>query len=793
MSKTNIERVAVIGAGVMGSGIAAHLANAKIPVDLLDIVPDPGEDDDPESPKFRNQIAVEAKKQLEKQKPSPIFSEKALDLINPGNVEDHMDRLADVDWVIEAVPERLDIKKDTYDKIEAHIGDDAIISSNTSGLSIESMLADRDESFEERFLVTHFFNPVRYMKLLEIVEAENTDPEITETISEFGRDVLGKGIVYGKDTTNFVANRIGVHAMMSIMHLMPDYGMTIEDTDQIFGKPMARPKSAVFRTADMVGLDTFAHVAENCYENLEHDEEREIFELPPIIDTLVDKGFTGQKAGKGFYEKTDEGIFSIRLDSGEYEKRDKSDIDSLDKATGSDEERVHGLLVEGEDNAAEFAREATLRSLAYTARRLGEIADDIVNIDRAMKWGFNWNLGPFEVWDAIGLEWGVDKMEQFGFDVPSWVQTMIDSGHESFYKWDGATRFYYDPESRDYKPVPQDAKQQTVEQLRRTDRAVDGNDGATLFDMGDGVALLEFHTKKNAIGPEVIDMIEASLDEVENGDWRGLVIGNDASDFSVGANLLLILGNARQGNWGPIEQMIDRFQDINQKLRYSRVPVVTAPHGMALGGGAEVTMAGNAIQAAAETYIGLVEVGVGIIPGGSGNLQLLRNILGRNADDPDINALPYIQKAFMQIGMGEVARGAEKAFEAGFFGPSDGISMNDDHQLYHAKQKVIGLAESGFQPPRKTKFSLPGDDGIATIDMMLYDYVNQHQATEHDRLIGRKLARVLCGGESATPNSLVTEDRILEIEKEVFMSLCGEEKTHERMEHMLKHNKPLRN
>ena len=792
MATDQIDRVAVIGAGVMGSGIAAHLANARIDVELLDIVPDPDEGDDPDDPAFRNQIASSAIQKLKKQSPSPIFTDKAVELIRPGNTEDHLDRLGDVDWVIEAVPEVLDIKKDTFDKIEAHVADDAIISSNTSGLSVEAMLEGRSDDFKERFLVTHFFNPVRYMKLLEIVENPQTDPDVTDTIVEFGENTLGKGTVYGKDTTNFVANRIGVHSMQTIMHLMPEYDMTIEDTDQIFGKPLARPKSAVFRTGDMVGLDTLAHVAQNCYENLEDDEDREVFELPEFVATLVDKGWTGQKAGKGFYEKRDDGIYSIRPETMEYENRDKTSFDSLENAKGSYEDRVEALLKDGDDVAADFARDATFRSLAYSARRLGEIADDIVNIDRGMKWGFNWNLGPFETWDAVGLEWGASQMKDAGLDVPEWVETMIDNGVESFYRWNGATREYYDPDSQSYKPVPTSDKELSVGRLKRQEQNVISNDGGTLYDMGDGVACLEFHTKMNSIDNDVIEMMERSIDEVES-NWRGLVIGNDDDDFSVGANLMLILGNARQQNWEPIEQMISRFQRVNQKLRYSSKPVVTAPQGKALGGGAEVTMAGNAVQAAAESYIGLVEVGVGLIPGGGGNLQLLRNIMSPFTDDSDFDPMKFIQKAFMQIGMGEVAKGAEDAQQRGFMTNNDGISMNADHRLYHAKQRVIGMAESGFQPPRKPKYRLPGDDGIATIDMLLYDYVQQHQASEHDRLIGRKLAKVLCGGESASVSKLTTEEEILEIEREVFMSLCGEDKSQERMEYMLKNNKPLRN
>jgi 3-hydroxyacyl-CoA dehydrogenase len=791
MAKKRIRKAVVIGGGVMGSGIAAHLANARIPVHLLDIVPKPGEGEDPNDPAFRNKLARGAIQKMKKQSPSPIYLERDLELITPGNVEDDLDVLADADWIVEAVPEKMSIKKDTFAKIEEHAGDDTIIASNTSGLSIEGMLEGRSDAFEERFLVTHFFNPVRYMKLLELVPAEATSDEVVDTMVKFGRDVLGKGIVFGKDTTNFVANRIGVHGMMTIIDLMPEYDMTIEDVDQVFGKPMGRPKSAVFRTADVVGLDTFVHVAQNCYDTLTDDEDREVFQVPEFIQEMAEKGWTGQKAGQGFYKKTDEGILSLRPDSMEYELRDKSEFDSLDAASGSPANKINTVIREGEDKAADFAREATYRSLSYSARRLGEIADDIVNIDRAMRWGFNWKLGPFQTWDAIGVKWATEQMHEAGVDVPEWVDEMVEAGHESFYKWDGATRTYYDPFDGDYKPVPTDDKQISLEVLERSDQKVMGNSGASLYDMGDGVALLEFHTKMNSVDNDIIEMMEKAADEVDE-NWRGLVIGNGSENFSAGANLMLILMNARSGNWDDIEEMIERFQNANQKMRYISKPVVSAPRGLTLGGGAEVAMGANAIQAAGELYMGLVEVGVGLIPGGGGNLQLLRNVFGEVADDSDFDPLPFLQKTFMNIGMGEVAKSADEARKAGFLTRTDEISINADHRLHHAKQKVIGLAESGFTPPRPTKFRLPGEDGIATMDMMLYGMQTQHQISEHDRLIGRKLATVLCGGDTTRAN-LTSEETLLELEREVFLSLCGEEKSQERMQHMLMNNKPLRN
>ena len=792
MATKRIRKAVVIGAGVMGRGIAAHLANARIPCHLLDIVPSPEKGEDADDPEFRNKISRQAIDKIKKSKPSLIFTERDLELIKPGNIEDDLDLLADADWVVEAVPERMDIKQNTFAKIEANAGADTIISSNTSGLSIAGMLEGRSDAFKERFLVTHFFNPVRYMKLLELIEAEDTDPEVTETMVAFGRDKLGKGIVFGKDTTNFIANRIGVHGIMTIMHEMDNFDMSVEDVDQVFGKPMGRPKSAIFRTADVVGLDTFVHVADNCHETLTDDEEREVFEVPDFMREMVEKGWTGQKAGKGFYEKRDDGIYALRFDSMEFEKRDKTDFDSLSGAKGSPGDKIHHVIREGEDRAADFARAATWRSLAYTARRLGEIADDIVNVDRGMRWGFNWKLGPFETWDAIGLEWSVDKIKEAGIELPDWVDEMLEAGHDSFYRWNGATREYYDPFTGEYGPVPTDEREVSIDVLKRSDKKLDGNAGASLYDMGDGVALLEFHTKMNSVDNDIIEMMERAADEVEDGDWRGLVIGNGSENFSAGANLMLVLMNARSGNWDDIEKMVGRFQAANQRMRYLSKPVVAAPRGLTLGGGAEVALGANAIQAAGELYMGLVEVGVGLIPGGGGNLQLMRKIFGQHADDKDFDALPFLQKIFMQIGMAEVSRSAEQAREAGFLGETDALSINAGHRLHHAKQKVIGLAESGFQPPRPTKFRLPGEDGVATIDMMLYGMEGQHQISAYDRFLGKKLANVLCGGDT-TRAVLTDEQKLLDLERETFLSLCGEEKSQERMQHMLMHNKPLRN
>jgi 3-hydroxyacyl-CoA dehydrogenase len=793
MATKRIRKAAVIGGGVMGQGIAALLASARIPVILYDIVPKDARDSD--DPVARNAYAAGAVQKIKKSRPSLIYTKRDADLyITPANVEDHMDLLADCDFIVEAVPEVLKIKQITFDNVEDHAREDAIIASNTSGLSIKNMIDGRSESFKKRFVVTHFFNPVRYMKLLEIVPGEQTDPEVMETMAEFGSRVLGKGIVYAKDTTNFIANRIGVHGMMSIMNSMSAHGMSPTDVDVIFGKAMGRPRSAVFGTADVVGLDTFVHVSQNCYDTLVDDEEREVFQIPDFVHAMVEKGWTGRKAGAGFFKKVGKEIHALNLETMEYEPRVKKRFDSIGAARGAKGPAgsIKAVVVDGTDDAAAFAREVTLKSLAYSARRLGEIADDIVNIDRGMRWGFNWELGPFQTWDAIGVKWGRDAMKEAGIEVAGWIDEMIEAGHTSFYQWDGTTELYYDPSSKAYKAIERPENEQTVDLLRRANKDLASNDGATLFDGGDDVLVLEFHSKANTVDLDVIDMLEKAVETMEGGHWKGLVLANDSDNFSMGANVGLVVGAANSGAFDQIEELVKRFQDVNQAMRYSSKPVVAAPTGMTLGGGAEMTMGANATVAAGELYIGLVEFGVGLIPGGGGNLQLMRNVFGMHAGSPDFDALPFLQKIFMTIGMAKVATSAEEAKESGFLTHDSIVSLGRQHLLYKAKQLVLGMSASGFTPPRPAQFRLPGRDGYATIDMLLYSMVENNQISAHDRLIGQKLAHVITGGHTGK-RVLVGEQDLLDLEREAFLSLCGEEKTKERMIHMAMKNKPLRN
>jgi len=787
-----IRKVAVLGAGVMGSGIAAHLANAGIPVLLLDIVPPnagPGE---------RNKFALSALANLKKAKPAPLFSAAPLGLISVGNFEDDFGKLKACDWVIEVVKEDLKVKQAVFTKVEANIRPGTIVSSNTSGLSIQGMLEGRSETFRKNFLVTHFFNPVRYMRLLELVAGVETDPAVMTEVARFGETVLGKGIVYGKDTTNFIANRIGTYGMMKVLQGLSAAELSVEEVDKVFGPAMGRPKSAVFRTADIVGLDTFIHVAKNCYDTLIHDEDRDTFKIPAFVEQMVAKGQLGEKSGAGFYKKVKgEGgksdIHVLDLGTMEYRAQKKVRFESLGAAKEVEDlgERI-ATVMKGTDKAAKFAEQTTFETLAYASRRIPEIADDYVNIDRAMRWGFGWEMGPFEVWDAYGVKAGLERMKALGLKPSSWVEEMLASGRTKFYEVDqaGNDSFWNIPAKGSAK-VQENPSFVRVEYLKRGSKLISENYAASLWDMGDGCTLLEFHTKMNSIDDGIIEMMEKALDETE-ANHRALVIGNDGAHFSAGANIAALLWAIKEGNYEAVRALVKRFQAANQRMRYSPVPVVVAPFNLTLGGGAEATMGGNAVQASAELYMGLVEVGVGLIPGGGGNMQLLRNLYGRFSTDRDFDPLPFLKKCFLSIGTAKVATSAEEAAEAGFLGLEYGISMNRDLLLHDAKGRALGMANAGFRPPRPTQFRLSGKSGYATIDMMLYDMQLNGQVSEHDRKIGQKLASVLTGGDTG-PLSTVSEERLLELEQEAFLSLCGEEKTQARIEHMLMNGKPLRN
>jgi len=797
-----IRRAAVIGAGVMGSGIAAHLANAGVQVLLMDIVP-PGLSEREKSDRnARNRFAASGLDRALKAKPAAFFHRDRARLVSVGNVEDDLGRLEDRDLVIEAVIEQLEPKRALFEKLEKATKDTCVVASNTSGLRIAEMTEGRSESFRRRFLVMHFFNPVRYMKLLELVAGPDTAPAALDRVRRFGQEVLGKGVVLGKDTPNFIGNRIGVHAMLLAIHLMLEEGLSPEDVDGLTGEPLGRPKSASFRTADIVGLDTLVHVAENCVASLAEDEDRAVFQVPPYVRAMVDKKLLGDKAKGGFYRKGKDGaIETLDPKTLDYRARggDK-EIRALCKELAAVEdpaERIRRLLAMSESAppatpakavARRFAWRLVSRSMAYAARRVGEITDDITAIDEAMRWGYNWELGPFETWDAIGFEAVLERMAKDGVALPASIARMRAAGAKSFYTSDGRV---FDLIQGRYKPMAADPKLATLTILRKGAAPVLRNDGAEAWDLGDGVLGLTFKSKANSIDADVIKLIGESVGKAET-DFRGLVVANRGEHFCVGANLFLVAMAAGQKAWGELRSMVGNFQNACQKMKYSAVPVVAVPYGMTLGGGLEVCLGAGHVQAAAETYAGLVEVGVGLIPGGGGNLNLLWQAFAGVPEGTSTDPYALVTQVFKNVALARVAISAEEAQALGYLRREAGVSFDRARLLADAKARVIGIAESGYHPPPPRAYVLPGESGIATLTMMVDTLVAAGQASLHDAKIATKLAEVLCGGIGGSSRE-VTESEMLELELEAFVSLCGEPKSQERMQYMLMNNKPLRN
>ena len=785
-----IRRVGVIGAGVMGSGIAAHFANAGVQVELLDIVPPNLSDKEKKDPRKRSAFAEGALAKTLKVKPALFFTKENARLVRTGNLEDHLDRLANVDLVVEAIIENLKIKQDLFEKLEKVCKDDVIVASNTSGLRIAEMLQGRSEGFKERFLVMHFFNPVRYMKLLEIVLGDETTDETKDRIVACGKEQLGKGIVIGKDTPNFVGNRIGAHSMMKVMHVMLEMGLSPEDVDAITGPPMGHPKSASFRTADMVGLDTFHHVASNCYAALTEDEERDVFKPPAFLDAMVEKKILGNKTKGGFYKKTKEGIQTLDLETLEYRpKAGDQDLKKAMKGLGRIEdvgERVR-KLVATEGKAGEFAWKVLSASLAYSARRIPEITEDVAALDAAMKWGYNWELGPFETWDALGFRATTERMKQEGIALPESIDAMLAAGAESFYK-DGQV---WSLTKNEYVALDRDPREVPLANVRVGTKPVLGNGSAEAWDLGDGVLGLTFKSKANSLDDGIIKLLPQVVAKAES-DFQGLLLFNEGDHFSVGANLFGVVMAAKQGQWDELRAMIAGLQSGLQQMKYAKVPVVAAPYGMTLGGGLELCLACDAVQAAAETYAGLVEVGVGLLPGGCGNLNLLWKALEAIPNGTTIDTQPYVARVFENIAMARVATSAVEAQSFGYFRWTDGVSFDRARHLSEAKARVIGMATAGYHPRAPRAFKLPGESGIATLKSVVETMVDGGFASPHDALIAEKVATVLCGGMAGHTHE-VTEDEMLELEREAFLSLCGEPKSQERMQHMLQFNKPLRN
>ncbi len=789
-----IRTTCVIGAGVMGQGIAAHFANAGLKVYLLDIVPPNLTETEKKDHAAKNRFAAGGLEKALKARPAAFFHKSNANLITVGNTEDDLEKVKECDLIIEAVLERIDVKIALFEKLEKLVPAHAIVASNTSGLRIEDMLKGRGAAFKKNFLVMHFFNPVRYMKLLELVAGPDTDKGTLAYVAKFGEDVLGKGIVYGKDTPNFVGNRIGIHAMMSTIHQMIADGMSPEDVDNITGTPMAHPKSASFRTADIVGLDTFIHVADNCYAALPNDEERESFKVPDFIRGMAEKKLLGDKTKAGFYKRGESKKDMFTYDPVKNDYRPKGGDEAIKNTTKGlakvedPKERVRKLVADT-TRVGEFAWKVLSKSLAYSARRIagGEIADDVFAVDEAMKWGYNWELGPFETWDALGFTATLERMEKDGINVPAQIKTMREKGAKSFYDGDKI----WNLAKAAYQVRPKDARYATFDILKKGNAPVLKNDGAEAWDLGDGILGLTFKTKANSIDPDVIKMLGDAADRAEK-DFRGLVIANSGEHFCVGANLFLVVLAAGQKEWGQIRSMVKGYQGAVQRLKYARIPVVAAPYGMTLGGGLELCMGSDAVQAAAETYSGLVEVAVGLIPGGAGTMNMLWRNLEGIPEGANVNTYEYVTQTFKNIALAKVATSAEEGKAFGYFRKTDGVSFDKARVVQEAKARAIGLAAAGYHPQTPRSYVLPGESGIATLTMMVQTLVAGGYASEHDGKIATKLAEVLCGGKGGAARE-VTEDQILELEAEAFVSLCGEAKSQERMQFMLMNNKPLRN
>jgi 3-hydroxyacyl-CoA dehydrogenase len=795
-----IRKAAVLGSGTMGGGIAALLAGVGVEVLMLDI---PAKDTQPgDPPALRNAVAAEGLKRLQTSRPAQLFSSADLDLIRVGNLEDDLARLADADWIIEVVVERLDVKRSLMSRLAEVVGPQTIISTNTSGLPIRSIAEGLGDDFSRRFLGTHFFNPPRYLRLLEVIPHPNTDPALVEFIVNYATSMLGKGVVLCKDEPNFIGNRFMTMSGMQMVNDALDRGFTVDEVDSLTGPLIGRPKTATFRLNDLVGIDVAVGVARNLYPAIPDDPARAILEhagTTALFDKLLANKWLGNKSGQGFYkmvkgEGGEKEFWTLNLQTFEYEPPTKPRFDSVGKhrkvePTG---ERIR-LLINEDDRAAELLWHHHAFYLAYASNRVPEITESIVNIDNAQKWGFSHELGPFEIWDAIGVGETVSRFEAAGYPVADWVKQMLAAGHPTFYQRDanGEVIGYYSPQESRYVPLVTHSRAYRVDSLRAAGKEVARNDSASLLDMGDGVALFEFHSPANAIDTDVLDMAYKALDLLETR-FDALVIGNDAERFCVGANLFMVAMAVQNGQFDELEKAIKYGQDFTQAARYASKPVVVAPHNMALGGGAEFMMAGARIVAHMELYAGLVEVGVGVIPAYGGCKEMLRRVVNPvMASHPNADVLPHLQKVFEQIATAKVSGSAKEAREIGFLTPCDRIVLNRSHLLGEAKREALHMAD-GYLPLRAGKIYAAGRDAYAALLTGIEGFRDSGFASDYDAVIARKLAYVLTGGAISEPG-WVDEQVILDLEREAFLSLLGEAKTMERIGHMLQFNKPLRN
>jgi len=797
-----IKKVAIVGSGIMGSGIACHFANIGVEVLLLDIVP--RELNDKEKAKglslkdsvVRNRLVNEALMTSLKSKPSPIYSKKFADRIETGNLEDDLHKIKDVDWVMEVVVERLDIKQQVFEKIEKYRTPGTLITSNTSGIPIKFMNEGRSEDFQKHFAVTHFFNPPRYLKLFEVVPGPQCSQEVTDFLMMYGDKFLGKTSVLAKDTPAFIGNRIGIFGIMSLFHVVKEMGLTIEEVDKLTGPVIGRPKSATFRTIDVVGLDTLVHTANGVKDNCPNDEMRDQFVIPDYVNTMMENKWLGSKTKQGFYKMTKNAngkreILSLDLNTLEYrpKKSAKFDTLALTKSIDNVADRFK-VLVAGKDKAGEFYRKSFAAMFAYVQNRIPEISDELYRIDDGLRAGFGWEHGPFEIWDAIGVAKGVEIMKAEGKEPASWVTEMLSNGETSFYSVkDGAT-FYYDIPTKSHLKKPGQDSFIILDNIRKTNE-VWKNSGAVIQDLGDGILNLEFQSKMNTIGADVLTAINKAIDLAET-NYQGLVVGNQAANFSVGANIGMIFMMAVEQEYDELNYAIKYFQDTMMRMRYSSIPTIAAPHGMALGGGCEISLHADKVVAAAETYMGLVEFGVGVIPGGGGSKEMaLRASDLFHKGDVQLNVL---QEHFLTIGMAKVSTSAYEAFDIGLLQKGkDVIVVNKERQIAIAKQHALLMAQSGYSQPAMRKDVLVlGKQALGMFLVGTDSMEASHYISEHDKKIANKLAYVMAGGDLSEPTK-VTEQYLLDIEREAFLSLTTERKSLERIQHMLKTGKPLRN
>ncbi len=798
---TRIEKVAVLGAGTMGARIAAHLANAGVACYLLDIVPPQLTDAEKSNPAARNRIVAAGLEGARKSKPAAFFTPDRARLVTTGNFDDHLAGCAEADWIIEAVAENLDIKRKLFERVEQHRRPGTLVSTNTSGLPVRLISEGRSEDFQEHFCGTHFFNPPRYMKLLELIPGPKTRREVLDTLGNFCDRRLGKGIVVAKDTPNFIANRIGTFSMMNVFRLMQQFDLTIEEVDACTGPAIGNPKSATFRTADLVGLDVLVHVVRNIYENASADERRDWYKVPPLVEDMLQRGWLGEKSGQGFYKRARGGggekeILALDWKTMDYRPRAKARFGSIEAGKGIEDlgERLRSLVA-AQDKAGQFLWAQISEVCCYAARRVPEVADSVVDVDRALRWGFAAEMGPFEVWDALGVAETAKRLEMGGREVPPLVAKLLSSGKKSFYQAAQGRTSYFDLAAGDYQPEPLPAGVIFLKSLREQNKVVESNPGASLLDLGDGVVCCEFHSKMNAIGGDTVQMLHAGLERLRS-DFDAMVIANQAVNFSVGANIMLLLMTAQEEEWDDIHYAVRQFQNVNLALKYAPKPVVAAPQGLALGGGCEISLHCARIHAAAEAYIGLVETGVGLIPGGGGCKEMVIRANERAAGGEDLDLYHAFKPVFENIAMARVGTSAEESRALGYLRPADLVCMNRDRLVADAKQTALALARTGYRapavPPTEPSIRVLGESLIAAAKLAVHMMLRGEYISEYDAHVARKLAWVLAGGSLSAPQ-LVSEQYLLDLEREAFVSLCGERKTLERIAHTLKTGKPLRN